>query len=292
MRREVTQKMRSNIVTVVFSKDRSMQLDLTLTSYEQKAIHRSIGHEYVIYKASDERFEKSYLQVEKEHPNFKFIKEDIFKLDLFSCLKGHEYILFIVDDCIFTEDFSFKKITSYLDIYIGAIGFSLRLGKNTKYCYSLGIDNAMPEFAQPLGSEIIGFNWSTTGPGDFSYPLEVSSSVYRISDIKPVLEGIHYSNPNQLEWILYNYIPNLVIKPFLLSYEKSVAFCNPINRVQTENNNRAGVNPCYSIENLLILYEAGYRINNLLFEGFTSNACHQEVDIDFIKLKETKNEYR
>jgi hypothetical protein len=272
---------KSDIVTVIFSKDRPLQLDLTLTTYEKYSNNRNIGYEFVIYKTSDDRFEKAYLQVMKEHPNIKFIKETTFKVNLYDCLKGKKYVLFIVDDCIFTKKYSIKNVCTKLDICEGALGFSLRLGTNTKYCYSLGVDNNIPEM-QLIGDNVVGFTWKSSVLDDFSYPLEVSSSVYRVNDIKPIIEGIHYSNPNQLEWVMYNYVPRLIRRPFLLSFETSVAFCNPINKIQTENNNRVGVKPEYTIENLLKLYEAGYRIADILFDGFISNACHQEVDIDFM----------
>jgi len=287
---------KNNIVTVIFSKDRPLQLDTTLTTYEKYSLQRNINNEFIIYKASNDRFEKAYKQVAKEHPNFKFIKETTFKLNLYECLKNKKYILFVVDDCIFTKQYSFKDICMYLDICEGTLGLSLRLGNNTKYCYPFGIENDMP-YMQTVGGNLQAFNWRESKQGDFAYPLEVSSSVYRVSDIKPIIEGIHYSNPNQLEWVMYNYVPRLVNKPFLLCYETSVAFCNPINKIQEENNNRRGVNPNYSIENLLVLYEAGYRTNNDLFDGFVSTGAHQEVDIDFISPNDDnesglRNEYR
>jgi len=272
-----------SFVTVIFSYNRPMQLDLTLSTYEKYTIQRNIGSEFVIYKTSDERYENAYKQVAKEHPAIKFIKESTFKLNLYNCLKGKKYIMFVVDDCIFTKVYSLKDICLFLDVCEGTLGFSLRLGSNTTYCYPLRIENNIP-YLQPIGERMRVFSWKEAGQGDFSYPLEVSSSVYRIDDIKPIVEGIHYSNPNQLEWVMYNYIPNLTNKQFLLCYENSVAFCAPINRVQTENNNRVGINPNYLIENLLELYEKGYRMNSMQFGGFTSNGCHQEVEFEFIQL--------
>jgi hypothetical protein len=286
----------NNIATVIFSKDRPSQLDTTLTTYEKYSLQRNINNEFIIYKTANERFEKAYKQVAKEHPNFKFIKETTFKINLYECIKNKKHVLFLVDDCIFTRYYSIKTICTYLDICEGTLGFSLRLGDNTKHCYPLGIENNIP-YMQSFGGSIQAFSWKEAGQGDFSYPLEVSSSVYRVSDIKPIIEGIHYSNPNQLEWVMYNYIPRLVNKPFLLCYETSVAFCNPINRIQEENTNRVGINPNYSIENLLVLYEAGYRINSDLFDGYISNGAHEEVDIDFISPNDNnklglKDEYR
>jgi|WetSurSiteA1Bulk_404760.scaffolds.fasta_scaffold00264_13 hypothetical protein len=280
-----------NFVTVIFSYDRPMQLDLTLNTYEKYSLNRNIEHEFVIYKTSDNRYENAYKQVAKEHPNIKFIKETTFKINLYQCIKGKEYVMFLVDDCIFTRIYSIKEVLDFVYMCQGALGFSLRLGMNTKYCYPLNVENNLP-FMQPLGTNLLAFNWRDAGQGDFSYPLEVSSSVYRIDDIKPIIEGIHYSNPNQLEWVMYNYIPNLVNRPFLLCHESSVAFCAPINRVQTENNNRVGINPYYSVENLLDLYEKGYRINTLPLGGFISNGCHQEIEFDFLEPTENKYDNR
>jgi len=272
----------NSFVTVIFSKDRPMQLDLTLTTYEKYSCQRNIKSEFVIYKTSDERYEKAYIQVAKEHPNFKFIKETTFKLNLYECLKSKDFVLFIVDDCIFTKKFSIKNICAYLNICEGALGFSLRLGNNTKTCYPLNIENDIPHM-QNLGNNIYAFSWKEAGEGDFSYPLEVSSSVYRVNDIKPIIEGIHYSNPNSLEWVMYNYVPHLVRKQFLLCFEISPAFCNPINRVQTENTvNRTGTKSIYNIERLLELYESEYRIKAEKFDNFISTGAHQEVDLEIV----------
>ena len=276
---------KKDIVTIVFSKDRPLQLDTTLTTYKKYSLQRNINNEFIIYKTSNDRFEKAYIQVAKEHSTFKFIKETAFKINLYDCLKGNKYVLFIVDDCIFTKKYSINTIISKLNICEGVLGFSLRLGKNTTECYPLYCKNDIP-FMQALGDDVLAFSWKEAGIGDFSYPLEVSSSVYRIDDIKSIIEGIHYSYPNSLEWVMYNYIPHLINKQFFLCYETSVAFCNPINRVQTENTiNRVGINTDYSIESLLEKYERGYRINTEKFDGFISNGAHQEIKFEFYENK-------
>lgn len=276
---------KNDTITIIFSKDRPLQLDLTLTTNKKHCLEGNIRNEFVIYKANDERYEKAYQQVAREHPAVQFIKEDNFKLDLLESIKRRKYVMFLVDDCIFTRKYSFNKIVSLLDICDGVLGFSLRLGYNTKICYPIRAENDIP-YIQMLGTNIGAFSWRQAGLGDFSYPLEVSSSVYRVEDIKPLLENLAYNTPNSLEWVLSNSVTSFNHLQFLLCYETSPAFCNPINRVQTENNNRVGVNPKYSIENLITLYEAGYRIDPKIFDGFTSNGCHQEADIDFYNIKD------
>lgn len=276
----------NKLVTVIFSKDRPIQLDLTLKT-NRKYSTPKIKNEIVIYKASDDRIENAYRQVAKENKHTTFIKETDFREDLLNCLDNKEYILFLVDDCIFTRKYSIKDALFYLNLCEGALGFSLRLGVNTTYCYSLNILNELPEM-QTMRNEdrngVYAFNWQSIKNGDFAYPLEISSSIYRLSDIRPLLEHIYFFSPNSLEWGMYMNLFNYNNRPFLLCYDISPAFCNPINRVQTENTNRTGINPEYSIENLLRLYENGYRIDDKLFEGFVSNACHDEQDIDFIKI--------
>ena len=269
-------------VTVIFSKDRPMQLDLTLRTNRKHCVEKNARNEIVLYKTSNDRYEKAYEQLSSEHPQVQFLKENNFKLNLYECIKKKSQVLFLVDDCIFTRKYSIDNISSFLDICDGVLGFSLRLGLNTKICYPLYIENDIPHM-QKLGVNIYAFSWKEAGAGDFSYPLELSSSAYRIRDIKAIIEGLHYTNPNQLEWVMYNYVPKLVNKPFLLSYETSPAFCDPVNRVQEENNNRVGSNSEYSLENLLDLYEQGYRIDDEPFNDFISNGCHQERELTFRK---------
>ena len=47
-------------------------------------------------------------------------------------------------------------------------------------------------------SDILKYDW-TSAERDFGYPLEVSSSLYRVKDIYPILVQIHFRNPNTLE---------------------------------------------------------------------------------------------
>lgn len=272
----------NNFVSIIFSKDRPLQLELTLKTNEIYCKEKNIRNEIVLYKASNQRFENAYKKLASEYPDTKFIKENSFKQDLLACVHNKEYVLFLVDDCIFTRYYSIKTISDFMNICGGVLGFSLRLGNNTTQCYPLRINNDIP-IMQPMGKNINAFSWKESGAGDFSYPLEVSSSMYRMENIKPLLEGSNYYSPNSLEWIMSISVKLFNSMPFLLCYETSPAFCNPINKIQTENNNRVGINPAYSIENLLILYESGYRIDYNLFNGFISNGAHQEVDIDFIK---------
>lgn len=271
----------SNVVTIYFSKDRPMQLDLALSSNQVQSEDWINQKEIVLYKASNERFARAYHTLSIEHSSVDFIKETDFKKDLLACLKDKKYVLFVVDDCVFTRKYSLEKMCYTLDIFSGAIGFSLRLGENTTYCYPLGIDNDFP-IMQKFDNNICTFNWVDVKNGDFAYPLEVSSSLYRVSDIMIYLQGVTYADPGFLEWAMSINTGIVKYSPYLACYQTSVAFCNPINKVNPNNNNRSGSNPDYSILSLLEKYENSLRIDNTDFLDFVSNGCHQEKEIRFI----------
>jgi len=255
----------------------------------------------VIYNYDDE-YEKSYKTLKKEQKdlgrNVDFVNEKLknknrpnFSSILLEIIlnKKYEFVMFLVDDNIFTGKFNLSQIKDLIR-YNLYLGFSLRLGTNTKYCYSMNSIQKVPEskvyvsqielnFLKELYPTAFAFDW-TNAEYDFAYPLEISSSVYKIDLIKAILTHTEYKNPNDLEANMYSSLPYFVLYPKLLSYETSVAFCAPMNKVQdTAPNNRfSGIN-IYSPRNMLKMHENGFRVDWKKFDGFISNACHQEVGL-------------
>ena len=130
------------------------------------------------------------------------------------------------------------------------------------------------------------FRW-VGADGDFGYPLEVSSSVFRLADLLPLLTAASYTNPNTLEEQMSKWKKLFQRKaPNLLCFPQSVSFCNPINRVQTVLDNRAGNTQEYSSQSLSELFEAGYRLDIQAYRDFLPTSCHQEVEVVIKKLKE------
>ena len=60
------------------------------------------------------------------------------------------HVLFLVDDALFVRPFRLEVAAQALDSNADALGFSLRLGRNTSNCYVLGRAQALPEF-EPIG---------------------------------------------------------------------------------------------------------------------------------------------
>ncbi len=197
----------------------------------------------------------------------------------------NKYVFFLVDDNIFVKEFCLKDATNILEKKERLLGFSLRLGKNTTYCYPQRRRQLLPAFDN-LSNNLYCFNW-TKADGDFGYPVEVSSSLYRLSDVLPLLIGFPFNNPNELEsQMAYNGRFFYKKRPSLACYQHSTTFCNPLNLVQSIIPNRASENVNYSVNDLAVRFERGERIHIKSYKGFIPQACHQEVELKFTKGKE------
>jgi glycosyltransferase involved in cell wall biosynthesis len=280
MGKKITENEAGRCVTIVFSKDRPMQLDASLTSLKT---HEKSGplNIQVLYTTSDANYESLYETLKTEHPDVTFNREQDFKRDLIRLVKQGEYVLFLVDDNLFVRDFSLKNVMHKLKDWQSALGCSLRLGKNSQYFYMMDREQSIPRL-RPVGETLCLFDW-TKADGDFAYPLEVSSSVYRMAEVALLLENIQFNTPNSLEARMAAMSQAFVTKfPNLLCYETSATFCAPVNKVQNEAYlNRSGRNPDYSPANLAAMYRQGQRINAGIYGGMIPRGVHQEVELKF-----------
>jgi glycosyltransferase involved in cell wall biosynthesis len=280
---EPTRLAGSKTVLLAFSKDRAMQLEAALRSFYSCCSDSGSVDVKVIYAVSDKINQRHYAQLRGEYIGVSFIEEGDFKSDVLDAVDGYEYVLFMVDDNIFVRDFSVGSIRNALCSTPAAIGFSLRLGENIVHHYSRYKPQTVPQLV-PVEGQICKYDW-TRAEGCFRYPLEVSSSLYRIKDIIELLRSAEYNNPNTFEAALSENISQFVRNNELLCFRKSAAFCNPVNIVQDVcKNNRHGDKPQYTASNLDSLFGGGYRIDVDKFRGFTPISCHQEVDYNFIDI--------
>lgn len=294
------------VQAIIFSKDRPLQLHATLASF---ALHASDAAQVplnVLCKASSKDYARGYAQVAEDltgRLQVNWVQETDFKADLLAVIhepksasrrrrlldqltfRHHrlrtDHLLFLVDDNLFIRPFCLKEITDTLNTRTDAIGFSLRVGRNTTSCYSMQCEQPLPPFqSAPPG---LCFPWSGQ-VGDFGYPLEVSSSVYRSADLIPLLRSLPYNNPNRLEQAL-SATSGLFARrlPSLLCFEHSVAFCAPVNKVQSILDNRSGAQEEYSSEALNALFLDGYRINVSALSEFVPGAAHVEIELPLSK---------
>jgi hypothetical protein len=277
---------RQGVRALIFSKDRAMQLDACLTSMIRTCADLTELDISVLYKASDSFSASQYITLSSIYPAIDFISETHFFFNLGRFLESTDYILFVVDDCLFRKPWSIAEVVQWLVNYPEILGFSLRLGLNITHCFSLDCDQLSPEYESKPGridSEILTFDW-TRGDGDWGYPLEVSSSVYRSADILPLLKGQQgINNPNSLETHLSKMASSFAATHNRLScYAESVAFCIPFNLVQENYFNRTILNPARTVSMLSWLFDNGYRFDISCLNSFIPNACHADCEIPLL----------
>ena len=266
---------------IVFSKDRPLQLEATLASYYRRCLDAESVEMCVLYTCSTEAHSTAYDTLAREYPQVRFVRENDFRGDTLVLLTGCQSVLFLVDDTLFVQPFALAQVRAALAQYPDALGFSLRLGRNTTTCYAHDDAQALPAF-QAIGPEILRFDWRS-GQLDFGAPLEVSSSVYRAGDLKPLLAALPFHHPNSLEEQIARATEIFASsRPGLLCFAQSVAFSAPLNRVQSSHATRASDDPELSSETLLESFRRGDRIDVDAYAGLAPKACHQEVPLRLV----------
>lgn len=273
------------IQALIFSKDRPLQLDGTLRSFKRHCRDANGVTVRVLYTTSTSRNRALYRQLMREHPEIHFVEEFDFRHDTNFLLTLHEFVLFLVDDCLFVGDFSLADCAAALRSHPDAIGVSLRLGRNTTHCYAMDKPQRLPPL-KPASESLLAFRWPDADY-DFGYPLEVSSSIYRAADVRELLAQTPFRNPNTLEAELANRSGQFRDShPVLLCPGQSLAFCAPVNLVQQVCGNRAGSQPEMSANALAEKFADGWRIDVARFDGFVPTGCHQEVELPLMQSAE------
>ncbi len=263
---------------VVFSKDRPLQVDATVRSLLATCTDPDRLAVQVLYLASTERSRARYERLAGDLSSVSFVPEQGFRDSLLRLLPGDGLVAFVVDDALFVRSWSVASVAESLERRPDAIGFSLRLGRNTVYCYMLDAPQRPPAFEE--SGDALAFRW----PGaehDFGYPLELSSSVYRAAEIGPVVARLAFRNPNDLESRLdETKLAFSESRPTLLCYPATVAFCAPVNVVQTTHRtNRSGARADQSPEALDRAFDEGRRIDVAALRGLTPRAVHEEITL-------------
>lgn len=266
--------------SIIFSKDRAMQLDLLL----QTMFDRFKIDDYkinVLYTTSNDEFQKGFDILISKYPNVNFLREKSFKSDLLSLFNESEYTMFFVDDIIFYNDVILNKDELHnIFEFSKAICFSLRLGLNTKICYTqqklnnLNKYNTHSFYHDVNLIEPIIFWKVKDGTNDYAYPMSTDAHIFKTNYIKSLCELIEYRNPNTFEALLSNFSNSEMI---ISSYEESKIVNSPINKVQNVFDNLAGINYGYSAEDLNEMFLDGVSFNLEKMNFNDIKGCHQEI---------------
>ncbi len=173
-----------------------------------------------------------------------------------STINDSDYILFGTDDVIVTDFINLDHIEDYLNKDSNIIGFSLRLGKNI--LGSSKINNISDN------DNMLKWEWRKA-ISHWSYPIDVSCSIYKASLIKEV---INYSQeilpiPNSLESRAVNLVYQDNTKPqYYSSFNSPKMIIRDLNIVQKLFiSNRFQGDNSTTLERLNEQYMEGYRID-------------------------------
>ena len=245
----------------VFSRDRPMQLDACLRSLAENA--PQLDAATVLVKATSEAFEDGY----EEHPDVRFYREQTFHTDVYDLLPTlPEHTLFLCDDSITFRLLPADPADALDD---DVISFSLRIGRNTRYCHPRNLWHEQPESIEERGP-FLAWDWAESPEGDvmayhglegdFGYPYSLDGIVHRRDANIGWLGGSGFQNPNRMEGCVLSTMRK-ALPPKLSSYHESVQVGIPVNAVNVMVKNRVGVDFPVSTDELNERFLAGDRID-------------------------------
>lgn len=237
---------------IIFSKDRPAQLDRLLRSI--KEFYPECLYS-VIYKASTPDYEYGYYSISEPA-----IREEDFKQDVINFM-DKDCTAFLVDDMQFIDRFraAGREYYEFLDQDDVAC-LSLRLYPGITYSYMKDMQLTPPP----------GTTWQWRGLKSYwGYPMSLDGHIFKTKDIKPIIERLEFSNPNELEGQL---AINPIDKFFMMCYEKAKVINYPLNLVNDVcKNKNMNINPEYLNDSFL----AGHRL--ALQYPKPHNSCHVEL---------------
>jgi hypothetical protein len=282
------------ITSIIFSKNRPLQLDLCLNSIKKNFPQST--QNIVIHNNSVE-FGKAHNQLIKEHPDVKFWQQSKWLFfDVWDAVTGakNDYVCLFVDDCIVYNKIEIEEINKKLIPEVSCI--SLRLGANI--CERQHEGETFPDKPQSFAFSECGkymvWNKTTRPYGSYwSYSLSVDGHIFRKDELEEMTYELYkVSNlkdwkqtPNELESQLQRFwalSPPLMVCPF-----QSAVVNSPNNKVQdTHTANRAGDVFSYCEYDLLENYLCGDRINIDKIEDYIYNETdgikcpHTEINLE------------
>jgi len=247
--KELEQK-NEGIVSIVFSKDRTMQLHCFLTSYFDKI--KNPSPMYVLYKASSDRHEKAYKELAEifMSKSVFLIEEKNFRDQFLRILEESDAARAItyVDDMVFTHDFDYHSLNK-VDTFENILSFSR--GEDLTYSTVLKRALELPKFSDH--GDLLSFSWSEIKEfSDWTYPLGVSGYMFGRIELLAMLSNIAFKAPNSLEKGMQAYMPLFEDRKGLCT-KNAITVCVHDNLTQTENMNHTLGN--FSLDDLLEYWE-------------------------------------
>jgi hypothetical protein len=274
------------INTIIWSKDRACQLDLTLTTYKKYFAEWKDQQVNIIYTYTTPQYHQGYEIVKSKHPEFNWIKESNFRQDTINCFNTYRrpYTTFVVDDDVFVDYFSLKSDEfKIFESDPRIICVSPRMAPYISYCYPADLESPAPQFIPQYEKRV--WNWKLPHlRGDWCYPSSVACHhIFRSEDLEYPINNIPFKFANSFEGnCLLGHIDNVVgqQRPLMVCFETSKCICAENNKVQNENQNRnENSHPLEHMNNMLI---SGKFLCPNSNHQVRINACHGPMKFNWV----------
>lgn len=279
-------KNNSMITSIIFSKNRPLQLDLCLSSIAKNFPDSS---QIIVIHNNDSTFDEAHNVLCQEHNHIESWKQSssIFS-DVFVAALGakNDYICFFTDDNIVYDEFICGDYSFLHDPHVSCL--SLRMGMNIVERSHDGVtdrDMCQKMFKAENNMIVWPKTWNLYG-SYWSYDLSVDGHVFRQEDMISMMDELCFlqsrynweNTPNVLESEIQRFWPirgNYIIAP-----KHSVVVNSPNNRVSdTHTENVSGQIYDYDEQTLLNTYLSGTRIYLENLNIGNIKCPHTELDI-------------
>lgn len=271
---------------LIFSKNRPMQLELTLHSHEVFWGEKIT----VLYKATEAQYQKGYDELSTAYPQVNFVQEDNFKAQVVEYVKRNKYVVFFCDDDVMIRSprLDGKEWELFELISNGFACLSLRLDPKYDKHFETGKMIPCPRFFRVIHdgikycTECYIWNWQKA-EGDWGFPMSVLGHIFRRKDLLPLVRTLIYNSPNQLESALAD---NPLSQPNMMCLYRACNINIPANMVQTTHtHNKAGK---VSVAGLNERFLAGERIDldDVIEKTKDARSCFMLIKFKFISNKE------
>jgi hypothetical protein len=285
------------ITTIIFSKDRPLQLDLCLKSIK-KNLAGSDGITITVIENYSEKYRSSLETLKSEHLDVGFIKQC--DQNLFKCIwslistQPQDYpVAFFTDDGILFKEQDVKSIIRVMR-NPNVVTYSMRMGLNVRRREHQGVSYPDTVCPSPEKTQVDRANglliWDKTVNNYhnyWAYSHSVDGHVFRYDDIFDWTDTlatlschkkVKYKTPNDYESALQMFWCSTA--PWMASSLESSYVNSPNNRVSDNfHENSSGDTYYCSPDEMLRLYEQGKRIDFLKVPIPHIDCPHTEIDI-------------
>lgn len=267
---------------VILSRNRAIQLHALLRSYRE--LVRTPAPVHLLYRADTARHRDAYREALAPFDDLlAAVREEdgrtSFKAQVIEILAGLDppKVFFLMDDDLFIRpvdlaDFCRPDPSHYVP--------TLRLGRNIRRSYALGVDQPLPRMREAEGRPDAKLCWRwADGTGDWAYPLSLDGHLFSTREVLAMARAVDFRGPNTLEARIERDFGRWYRMRLGLAYPTSVLVNIPANRVQDEIPNRHG---SQHQDSLLDLWHQGLEIDVARLRGSTPRSAHEALTFDFV----------